>query len=341
MGWLTVVAAIAGALILAGIVYQWIGSVRCRRVFAAPGMLVDIGGRRLHCRCEGEGAPPVVLEAGIAASSLSWSIVQPAIAPFTRTCSYDRAGLAWSDPGTRTRSLASFAGELRLLLERVGIPPPYVLVGHSFGGLIVRAFAYHYPSEVAGLVFVDTLHPQEWLGVSDERRRMLRGGVFLSRVGGLLARLGVVRLCLALLTGGAPGAPRRFSRVFGPTAASLLEHIVGEVRKLPEEVLPAVQSHWSDPKAFAGMAQHLAALPSCSAEIATAGPPQFGDLPLIVLSAADRDATRIAADRALAQCSAAGRQITARQGAHWVQLDDVDLVVEAVREVVERARARS
>ena len=156
--------------------------------------------------------------------------------------------------------------ELRRLLTHAGIAPPYVLVGHSFGGLVIRAFARAFPADIAGLVFVDPLHPEEWCTPSDHQRHTLAGGIFLSRVGALLARLGVVRACLALLSGGAPAAPRQFSRMFGRSAAALLEHMVGEVQKLPPEVLPAVQAHWSHPKAFRGMWQHLAAMPQCSAD---------------------------------------------------------------------------
>ena len=141
----------------------------------------------------------MVLEAGIAASSLTWSRVQPRIAQFSRVCSYDRAGLAWSESASTPRSMSALIEELRTLLDRTGEPPPYVLVGHSFGGLIIRAFARAYPTEIAGLVFVDPLHPEEWCDPLPEQRQMLRGGIFLSKVGAGLARLGVVRVCLTLL----------------------------------------------------------------------------------------------------------------------------------------------
>jgi len=285
------------------------------------------------------GAPTVVFEAGIAASSLSWSKVQPQIAKLTQTCSYDRAGLAWSDPGSRTRSVALFVRDLEQLLDCAQILPPFILVGHSFGGLIVRAFARARPTDVAGLVFVDTLHPEEWLNVSSDQRRRLQGGIFLSRVGSVLARVGVVRLCLSLLSAGKTGTPRQVSRLFGPTAAAFLERIVGEVQKLPADVLPAVQAHWSDARAFRGMAQHLAALPLCAEEMSR-GADQFADIPLVVVSAANRDARWLAADAALAQSSSAGRHIVAARGGHWIQLDDPSVVVEAVRDVLTRARER-
>lgn len=337
MGFAALLFILLGILALAGVIYQTIGAARDRQTFAAPGKLGRVGRHHLHHRCEGSGAPAVVLEAGIAASSVSWSRVQPEIARFTRVCSYDRAGLAWSEYTAAPRTMAALVNELRLLLQQAGIPPPYVLVGHSFGGIIIRAFARSHPNEVAGLVFVDTLHPEEWCEPSSQQRQLLRGGVFLSRVGALLARLGVVRLCLSLLSGGAPGVPRQFSRIFGPTAAALLEHIVGEVQKLPPEVHPSVQAHWSSPRAFHGMRQHLAALPACCAEVAS-GSDAFGDRPVVVLSSGRRDPRWLAADAALARTSSNGTHSVSSRSGHWVHLDDPELVVGSVRDVVGMVR---
>ena len=332
MAW-TVVLAVVAWVVLAGVLYQAVGEVRDRKRFAPPGALGSVGNHRLHYRCDGAGTPAVILEAGIAASSLTWSRVQPVIARSTCVCSYDRAGLAWSDPASSARSTPALVSELRRLLEYGGLQAPYVLVGHSFGALIIRAFARAHPADVAGLVFVDPLHPEEWCDPSPHQRQMLRGGIFLSRVGGVLARLGVVRLCLALLSGGAPGAPRRFSRLFGRTAAALLEHMVGEVQKLPPDVLPSVQAHWSNPKAFRGMWQHLAAMPGCCADLAR-GADAFGDLPIVVLSAGARDARWLAADARLAHTSSKGRHIVSPHSGHWVHLDDPGLVIEAIHSVI-------
>ena len=339
MSWLALTVGAGAAAVSAGVAYQQLESIRSRRRFAAPGRFADAGGgRRLHYQCAGHGAPLVVLEAGIAASSLSWGLVQPEIASFARVCSYDRAGLAWSDPGERVRSIDRFVADLRSVLHRTGAPPPYVLVGHSFGGLVIRAFARTHPDETAGLIFVDTLHPEEWCDPSTEQRRMLQGGVLLSEVGVCLARVGVVRACLSLLSGGAPGVPRRVSRLFGPTAAALLDRIVGEVQKLPASLLPTVQSHWSQPKAFRGMAQHLAALPFCSSRM-PGSDAVLRRIPIVVLSAANRSERWLAADAALAQLSSSGRHLISSRAGHWILLDDPSLVIDAVRDVVDRARS--
>jgi pimeloyl-ACP methyl ester carboxylesterase len=333
-----VVLAAAAALAAAALLYQAIGAARDRRRFATPGALASVGRHRLHYRSSGTGTPAVVFDAGIAASSLTWSRVQPAIAEVTRAVSYDRAGLAWSESTSIPRSMATLVSELRLLLQRADAPPPYVLVGHSFGGLVIRAFARAHPDEVAGLVFVDPLHPEEWCDPSPQQRRMLRGGIFLSRIGALLARAGIVRLSLAMLSGGAPGAPRQFSRMFGRQAAALLEHMVGEVQKLPQEVLPSVQAHWSSPKAFRGMWQHLAALPICSSEVMQ-GTDAFGNTPVVVFSAGARHPRWLAADAALAHASSNGRHVVAPHGGHWVHLDHPDMVIQRIRDVIADARA--
>jgi pimeloyl-ACP methyl ester carboxylesterase len=166
---------------------------------------------------------------------------------------------------------------------------------------------------------------------------MLRGGVFLSRVGAVLARLGVVRLSLALLSGGAPAVPRRFSRVFGRRAANLLEHLVGEVQKLPPEVLPSVQAHWSNPKAFRGMWQHLRAMPACAANVAH-DTGAFGDTPVVVISAGTRAPAWLAADAALAEGSSRGRHVVSPRSGHWIHLDDPEVVVEAIRDVIKKTK---
>ena len=338
MGW-TVAVAIVAAFVVAGVLYQAFGMVRDRRRFTAPGALASVGAHRLHYRCQGAGAPPVILEAGIAASSLTWSRVQPVIADETRVCSYDRAGFSWSESASSTRSISTLVSELRSLLRIAEVPPPYVLVAHSFGALIIRAFARAHPEDVAGLVFVDPLHPTEWCNPSQNQQQMLSGGVFLARVGGVLARLGVVRLSLALLSGGAPTLPRRFSRVFGRRAATLLEHLVGEVQKLPPEVLPSVQAHWSNPKAFRGLWQHLTAMPECAANVArdTAG---FGDIPVVVISAGARAPAWLAADAALAEASCRGRHVVSPRSGHWIHLDDPELVIEAIRDVIHMTKSR-
>ncbi|HEY5054596.1 MAG TPA: alpha/beta hydrolase [Acidobacteriaceae bacterium] len=124
-----------------------------------PGQLIDVGGYRMHIHCVGHGSPTVILDSGLSDSSLSWFKVQPQVARFTRVCSYDRAGLGWSDQSPYPRESKVFAQELHALLHNAGIHPPLVLVGHSMGGFDVLIYADLYPGEVQGMVLVDSAYP--------------------------------------------------------------------------------------------------------------------------------------------------------------------------------------
>ena len=171
--------------------------------------MVDIGGRRLHVQTEGSGRPVVVLESGIAASSLNWTLVQRLVAGFTTVVSYDRAGFGWSDAAAHACSAADAARDLAALLEHAELAGPFVLVGHSFGGLIVRVFQQQNPDRVAGMILVDPIARVDWRDLSEPRRKTLARGVRLSRRGAVLARAGVVRLALNALTSGSRAKPWR------------------------------------------------------------------------------------------------------------------------------------
>ena len=127
-----------------------------------PGVMVELGSHRLHIHCTGEGSPAVIFESGLGGTSLDWSRVQPAVSEFTKSCSYDRAGYGWSEPGPRPRHAIRLAAELDRLLLSAGVPPPFVLVGHSFGGLTIRILAARREKTVAGLVLIDTVHERQF-----------------------------------------------------------------------------------------------------------------------------------------------------------------------------------
>lgn len=146
--------AVLVALLAAGAVYQTIATAREAKTFPAPGQLVDVGGHRLHLKCEGQGAPVVVLDSGNGDGLMVWSLVQPLLARTTTVCAYDRAGYGWSEPGPGPRPSGRAVTELHALLRNAGLKAPFVLVGHPFGCMNVRLYASRYPDEVAGVVLV-------------------------------------------------------------------------------------------------------------------------------------------------------------------------------------------
>jgi pimeloyl-ACP methyl ester carboxylesterase len=335
------------ALPLIGILYQQIGLARDARRFPAPGKLVDVGGAQLHADIAGAGQspqpchperserfPPVVFEAGIGATSLSWRLIQAEVAKTSQTIAYDRAGLGWSDTISKPRDLWHLVEELRAMLNRANIPRPRILVAHSFGGLIALAYASRYPQELAGMVLVDPVGVEEWANPSPRTRATLARGIFFAKCGYILAHLGIVRFALSLLSGGARTAPKLIARATsGRGGAAFTERMVGQIRKLPPEVWPVVQSHWCDPKCFRSMARQLAMLPACAAEFLKAPPIET---PFILLSAGDASPAQRASHEHLVASSTRGQiQIVADSG-HWIQLDRPDTVLAAIATIAEK-----
>jgi pimeloyl-ACP methyl ester carboxylesterase len=200
--------AIVPCLTGAGCLYQAVATVRDRRRYPPPGRLVKVDGAELHVRMSGQGgAPTVVLETGLGGMSSAWGWVQPEVATFTRVVSYDRAGLGWSAPDGLPRMAQHVAQRLRGLLHGSGIPGPYVLVGHSMGGLYLRFFADQYPGEVAGMVLIDAAHPDQHQRSPAIRRHMSSGFRMLRSVP-LLAVLGYVRMT-GFFSSWAVGLPER------------------------------------------------------------------------------------------------------------------------------------
>lgn len=308
-----------------------------RKKFAAPGMLVEIPGARMHVSRQGSGSPHVILEAGIAASTINWRPLQEQLATFTTTYSYDRAGFGWSLADNRGCTLSHISEDLHSLLHAMQVPVPYILVGHSFAGYITRAYANRYPEEIAGLILVDPLTPEEWISPTSGQRWSLRGGIWFSRVGGVLAFLGVIRFCLWLLQRGNSGVPRGALAMFGPTATQRVGRILRELLKLPPDAVRVIRARWSTPKFFWTMATYIKALPRCAAELAGAQFPQ--QIPVTVLSGSHQPQIRVAEHQAIADHSVCGRHIVAGKSRHWIHLDQPELVVEAVSEMVQRFRS--
>jgi pimeloyl-ACP methyl ester carboxylesterase len=306
------------ALPILGFSYETIMRAGDDGRFPARGQMIDVDGHLMHLHCTGEGSPTVILEAGAADYSLSWTLVQPALSETARVCSYDRAGFGWSEPGPEPRSPQQIATELHTLLANAGIAAPYVLVGQSNGGKYVRMFASLYPDEVVGMVLEDARHesmePEERSPEQNEKdREAYRSSLQLYAI---LGRLGVARL-------------------FG---VSLLQSSNPPVKNLPTEIqaemaLIAVQQDTLDTMVTEGSggmdndAQLTAAV--------------LDDMPLVVLTAdssVKAEPRWEQAQQALAALSTNRRWTTVENADHMIHWVQPAIVIEAVLDVIEATK---
>jgi pimeloyl-ACP methyl ester carboxylesterase len=267
--------------------------------------MVDVGGYRLHINCMGVGSPTVVIESGLGDWSASWSnSVQPQAATTTQVCTYDRAGMGYSEPGPLPRTAARFSEELHTLLQHADIPGPYVLAGHSSGGLTVRVFAAAYPAEVVGVMLIDSVTPGQGAQADAPTSRGW------SSIATLPARIGLVRLLAGPLDLKAGMAPE-----------------IGNAY-VANSVTP--RSAQTGVDEFLGMSQGAA-----EAGVVTS----FGELPLIVLSRApNRDVEWDRKQTELVRLSSNSRQLFAQHSGHNIQLEEPDAAVDAIAQMVQQVR---
>ena len=322
------VVVIPLSILLLGALFQTIGSAIDRRRYPAPGWLVPLQGSRLHAYSEGEGEPTIILESGIAASSLNWRVVQAELAQFTRVISYDRAGFGWSEAARTPRTINNLVSELEKMLDSLEISGPLILVAHSFGSLIARTYCYRNPDRVVGLLLLDPIDCEHWRTLLPEDQQRLAIGTRLSRRGAWLARVGVVRFSLMLLSRGARTLPRWIARMAGGSGESVISRVTAEVSKMPSELLPAVRAHWSRPQSFETLAEYLSQLTRCVDEIPYAS---LGQLSLTVISAENATMSEVREHRKLASLSSVGEHVIAERSGHWIHLDRPDLVVSLLQ----------
>jgi pimeloyl-ACP methyl ester carboxylesterase len=331
-----IVAWIAGLTLLGaalGMVYQALGTRRDDRVYPPPGRLVDLGSHRLHLIEAGGGSPTILLEAGLMSTVLSWSELQRALAGSFRVVSYDRAGLGWSELGPMPRTADRIVDELHTLLERAAISPPYVLVGHSFGGLTMPLFAARFPDEVAGMVLVDPVAPAEWNPPSEHDLKLTRIGAKVCRRAALLARIGMIRFVAFLLTTGVKklsgylvrlisrGTPAESGSVSSPWFSALPAN---------ERAMAAV--FWVQPKFALTIASQLENLPMSAASAAQFA--NFSRKPVVILSARTAPERRRLEHASMAGRLPQGEHVLAGNSNHWIMQEDPDLVIRAIEKVI-------
>jgi pimeloyl-ACP methyl ester carboxylesterase len=284
----------------AGATYQWVATRKELASTPPPGQLVDVGGHRLHLWCTGAGTPPVILEAGLGGSSAGWGFVQPDIARFTRVCSYDRAGMGYSDPGPSPRTARRIAEELAKLIDRSGLDGPVVLVAASSGGFDVRVFASDHTDRVAGLILIDASH-------EDQTHEVPR----LARWVPLLSSIGIFRL---------------LGISFGPSPALLSPS--------DQRFLGATRFRAAGYRAAADEIIHIR---ESASEVRTSR--RKLPIPVVVVTGArGADATWRDLQRDQVKLSERGCQIIAEQSGHLVQIDQPQIVVNAVRAVIDGTR---
>lgn len=324
------ISSFAVAVITLGFSYQWLGSHYDRLRYAGEGRWIDIGeGRRLYLLEKGSGETTVLFESGIAATNLNWYHIQEKVSSFCTTASYDRGGLGWSSPCRSPRTPTNIACELHKMLDGAGIKPPYILVGHSFGGLVMRRFALLYPEEVISVILVDPMRCEEWPPLDPAKQASIERGSRLTGFAIPIARLGLARLAVTSLLCGSGHIAERLAAAAGNGGKHVLGRIKSEVGKMPQKVWPIVAAHWSRPDYYAGMRSHVLAVPDTVREMQDAEP--IRGTPVLVLTP---DTSSPLSEDCLRRIGDNVEQVIVSRSAHWIHLDHPELVINSIRGMV-------
>jgi pimeloyl-ACP methyl ester carboxylesterase len=331
--WLLGILVVAAVL---GVIYQNLGTRRDAKRFPPIGKFVDLGTHQLHVVESGQGSPTIVLESGLMSTVLSWTELQHELARSFRVVSYDRAGLGWSELGPMPRTGDRIVDELHAMLQKARIAPPYVLVGHSFGGLTMPLFASRFPDEVAGMVLVDAVAPQEWDPPSEQDRRLSGIGANVCRRAAILARIGIIRFVAFLLTTRARMAAAHLVRLISRGTPADAGSVTSPwFSALPKDERDMAAVFWVQPKFALTIASQLENLSVSAAHV---GVENLRDKPVVILSAKTASARRRAGHASMAKHLPRGEHVLANESNHWIMQQDRALVIRAVTRVIEKRK---
>ena len=321
---------VAAAILIALLLWESFSERRDLKRYPAPGRFVP--DTRLHVLEQGTGPSTVVLESGLAASSISWLHVQERVSNFARVVSYDRAGLGWSGANQKPLNLDVLLANLATVLKAKQSNRKTVLVGHSFGALIVSAFAHRHPENVSGLVLVDPVSFVTYANPNLSDAARLSRAIRLCRRGAWLARVAIVRGALALVTNGRYRIASFIGSLSAGQGSSVMNRLATEIAKLPPQTYGPIRSQWSRPASFRVLAEYLRALPALTRQAQAMPIPV--EIPIIVLSAASATETEQQERDKLVRYRSASRHTIVPNTTHWIQLDRPDLVAEAIEELI-------
>jgi len=302
---------------------------------APPGKLVDAGGHLLHLQVMGRGSPTVILENGSGDFSFVWSLVQPEIAKTTRVVSYDRAGYAWSEPGPTPRTDRQITFELHTALQHAGIQPPYILVGQSYGGFLVRAFARYYPREVVGMVLVEAVQEDQRIFMGGDEPKRIRDLAKGRKAPPLRAMTGAIKkrpvdslkpdTAIDPVFRRLPDSVQKL-QVWTQSQPGYIKAVQAEMDWSPEDVQNLYQN-----KGKAGYT--LGAIPLI---VLTRGSGGYSGRP----DSLELEHERLAHQEELAKLSTNSRHIIDPISGHNIHVEDPELVISSIKEVLAAVREK-
>jgi pimeloyl-ACP methyl ester carboxylesterase len=315
---------------LCGSIYEQLARRRASKEFPPPGKLIDIGGRRIHLDCRGSGTPLVVLESGADTSgSALWALEHDAVARLTRVCSYDRAGLMWSDPAPEPRDGIAIVNDLHKALQVAHESAPYVMVGASLGGPLTMIFTQHFGEEVAGLVFVDAAHPEQTRRTEQATGRKEESIPLLFSVLADLAWTGLPRLLLPAPN--VPELPPNVVKAIGAYQAPSLRPAFDEAA--------IMESVFREAGAFRNLGDRPLAVLTRGKPYDAYSEAQRVGSGMTREQFERREAEWLAMQDEEARWSSQSTHRRLEDASHVIQLERPDAVIAAISEVVERVRA--